>query len=106
MALELAHVDTDGQTGNYWRMLRVDRSIEGKTARIIMGLYKDEATRRIAGRVPMRTEEFQVSPKEYDTYFADAVLKALNITDIIKAFEFMKTLIAPFDFKNASTDVL
>lgn len=106
MALKLAHVDTDGQTGDYWRLLRIDRSVDSKTARIVMGLYKDEATRRVDGRMPMRTEEFGVTPAEYDALFAESVLKTLNVTDTIKAYEHMKTLEAPFDFKNSSTDVL
>lgn len=102
MALELAHIDTDGQTGNYWRILRVERYVDNKTAQIMMGLYKDEPTRRVAGRIPMRTDEFNVTPVDFDTYFADAILKVLNVTDIIKAYEFLKTLKAPYAFDTSS----
>lgn len=93
-ALQVAIVDSDNQSGNYFRVGSITRHPKDKIAIIQVEQYKDKATRDAgaAPNSPMTLREYSLGGADYDTYFAIAVLDVVDQNPAERMYVYLKTL--------------
>lgn len=110
MGLQLAHVDDDNQSGNYWHAHSVSLGkFKDKACVITAALYKDKATRDgAAPNALMCVKEYALTSAEFDAHFLLPDLDLVNQNLFTQAYEYLKTLdgtdVNGVDF-TAATDV-
>jgi len=103
MALELSTVDSNGNTGNYWKITYYSIDIPGQIVDCEICLFKDAAA-SAAGKSPMQKQAFEWGPGDYAGNFDPTTLSAVDVNPQERAYELIKVATVPVDF-TTSTDV-
>lgn len=111
MGLQVAVTDSQNQSGNYWRVNRIDfEGHKDKVCVINVAQYKDKTTRDAAdpNNKPMQAKRYHLTTTEFDAHFNLADLDLVNQNLYTQAYEYLKTLDGTdpngIDF-SAATDV-
>ena len=108
MALELTFTDDTGVVHNDAYFHVNDVIVENKVTAIISVLiYVSEASKN-DGKNPINNGlkvRYVLKDSDYTAYFSDTALSVAGKSPQGSAYEYLKTLTTPFDFKNNSTDV-
>ncbi len=92
MALQLSKELATGQSGDYWKVSRVEMQygLSGGTCTIEVCLFKDSAARSSA-KSEMERTKYVLSGADFDTWFAETLLDDADKTPRERAYEYLKT---------------